>query len=127
MDANSLGNLITPVIGVSVASERLVEIVKGISPWLNTSKAGDADREGLRCAALQALAVGAGVLTAYLGREYLTVSHESWFVVGLLASGGSSFWNSILTYVGKIKDLKEAEADTAKAAARTATTKAAGN
>jgi hypothetical protein len=29
-----------------------------------------------------------------------------------LASGGSGFWNSILTYVTKAKDLKAAEAET---------------
>jgi len=32
--------------------------------------------------------------------------------LGLLASGGSGFWNSILTYVAKAKDLKAAEAET---------------
>jgi hypothetical protein len=32
--------------------------------------------------------------------------------LGLLASGGSGFWDSILTYVTKAKDLKAAEAET---------------
>jgi hypothetical protein len=32
--------------------------------------------------------------------------------LGLLASGGSEFWNSILTHVTKSKDLKAAEAET---------------
>jgi len=31
--------------------------------------------------------------------------------LGLLASGGSGFWNSILTYVTKAKDIKAAEAE----------------
>jgi hypothetical protein len=33
------------------------------------------------------------------------------FALGLLASGGSGFWNSILTYVTKAKDIKAAEAE----------------
>jgi hypothetical protein len=36
----------------------------------------------------------------------------------LLASGGSGFWNSILTYVTKAKDLKAAEAETRQIEAR---------
>jgi len=28
------------------------------------------------------------------------------FVLGLLASGGSGFWNSILSYLLKVKDIK---------------------
>jgi hypothetical protein len=36
--------------------------------------------------------------------------------LGLLASGGSGFWNSILTYVNKAKDIKVAAAETKAAA-----------
>ena len=42
-------------------------------------------------------------------------SPDDWtgtLALGLLASGGSGFWNSILTYVTKAKDLKAAEAET---------------
>jgi hypothetical protein len=38
--------------------------------------------------------------------------------LGLLASGGSGFWNSILTYVTKAKDVKAAEAETRQIEAR---------
>ena len=38
--------------------------------------------------------------------------------LGLLASGGSGFGNSILTYVTKAKDLKAAEAETRQIEAR---------
>lgn len=31
--------------------------------------------------------------------------------LGILASGGSSFWNSILTYLSKVKDMKKALAE----------------
>jgi len=32
-------------------------------------------------------------------------------VLGLLASGGSGFWNSVLTFVNKVKDVKKLEAE----------------
>jgi len=44
---------------------------------------------------------------------------KSWSILGLglLASGGSGFWNSVLTYVTKVKDIKTVEADAKKKAA----------
>jgi hypothetical protein len=38
--------------------------------------------------------------------------------LGLLASGGSGFWNSILAYITKAKDVKAAEAETRQIEAR---------
>jgi len=38
----------------------------------------------------------------------IEVSNLSFVVLGLLASGGSGFWNAILTYVLQVKNLKKA-------------------
>ena len=60
-------------------------------------------------------------MTAYLAQDYvpkeIADSTKGWsiFGLGLLASGGSGFWNSILTYVTKVKDIKKIEADDKKA------------
>ena len=60
----------------------------------------------------------AGITTAWLASAAIPKGvgiPDDWtgtLALGLLASGGSGFWNSILTYVTKAKDLKAAEAET---------------
>jgi hypothetical protein len=108
------------VLVVSIASERLVEIIKGYFPWLNEAKLSLIS-EGRRKAALQMLAVGAGVATAFLAEPILATSlagidnHGMAILsVGLLASGGSAFWNAILSYLLQVKDLKKQEVKAAQ-------------
>jgi hypothetical protein len=78
-------------------------------------------KEGRRKACLQFLAVISGILTAFLAKPALQGSSSflndgplPYIALGLLASGGSGFWNSILTYLANAKDLKEAEAEAQK-------------
>jgi hypothetical protein len=110
-------------IAPSIASERLVDIIKGLVPWLNQQRRKPAE-EGWRKAALQILAVIAGITTAWLASAAIPKGvgiPDDWtgtLALGLLASGGSGFWNSILTYVAKAKDLKAAEAETRQIEAR---------
>jgi hypothetical protein len=84
-------------------------------PALGKEKADEA-AEGRRCAYLQLLAVISGIVTARLAQDFIpmeiTKLPEGWAIVGLglLASGGSGFWNSVLTYVTKVKELKKVEA-----------------
>ena len=121
MDSSKLAAFVSLMIALSVATERLVEIIKGQFSYLNCERP-DPVGEGRRKSVLQLLAVGAGVFTAWGASPYLpsefTGSTESWriFGLGLLASGGSGFWNSIATYVLKLKDVKEAEAKQAEKA-----------
>lgn len=44
------------ILALSIASERLVEIIKGILPWLNEEKSTP-KKEGIRRSLLQILAV----------------------------------------------------------------------
>jgi hypothetical protein len=120
MEITSLTTLVTFIVALSVASERLVEIVKGWIPWLDQAKT-DPNAEGRRRSVLQLLAVVSAIATAYFAKDYIPkdmvklsgAMSEPWTILGLglLASGGSGFWNAILTYFGKVKDLKEAEAE----------------
>lgn len=114
---DSLPVALTMLIALSVATERAVEIIKSLSPWLNTAHP-DAKTEGWRRAALQVMAVISGIAIAaftwpviaeVLERPAGDIDPLTVGAVGLLASGGSGFWNTILTYVLKIKDLKAAE------------------
>jgi CDP-diglyceride synthetase len=103
------------LISLSVASERLVEIIKGFVPFLNLQNP-DEKKEGKRKAILQAMAVCSGLVTALLAKPALTgLLPKGWmnlpaiFALGFLASGGSGLWNAILSYVLNIKDMKKEE------------------
>jgi hypothetical protein len=116
MNALQLTDLVCLILALSVASERLVEIVKGWVPFLSHGHA-DPAIEGRRKSILQLLAVVAGVCTALLSAGYLPpgigVSTAGWeiIVLGLLASGGSGFWHAVLTYMAGLKDLQSPEGD----------------
>lgn len=117
MSPDHLYGLVGLIAALSVASERLVEIVKGLVSWLGEPKDDKSYEERLRGAALQGLAVAAGVVTAYLGSPYfpkdlqgLTTGPWAILGLGLLASGGSGLWNSVLSYLTNVKELKKADA-----------------
>ena len=116
MELNSLSNIVSVIIVLSVASERLVEIIKGLIPAINKANP-DPAKEGRRKALLQSLAVIAGVVTSIIAMKTLQgVVPDAWntpmgvFGLGLLASGGSGFWNSVLGYVNEVKNIKKAAA-----------------
>jgi len=115
--ADFLTALLGLLVALSVASERLVEIIKGlILPWLDEEKANPRS-EGRRKAFLQILAVAAGLVTALLAwpavKDLFPSGWANWgtaAAVGFLTSGGSGLWNGVLTYVKNVKDIKKSEA-----------------
>jgi hypothetical protein len=118
--ADNLTALVTAIIALSVAAERVVEIIKGIVVWLDKEKP-DPKEEARRRASLQALAAVAGVAVSLLAwpvtQSLLPAGSNRTLTIlalGLLASGGSGFWNSILGYVMSVKALKSAVAAAAK-------------
>ena len=116
MDATQVTAVASLLAGLSIASERLVEVIKGFIPSLDRP-AETPVREGKRKAILQLLAAGAGMATVYMASdlvpaEVYDVNRPLEFVtLGLLASGGSGLWNSVLTYASKAKDVKRAAAE----------------
>lgn len=116
-----MSTIVALLIALSVAAERLVEIVKGMIPPLNKKHPDDPAKEGRRKAFLQVLAVAAGIATAWLSapviREIVPGDWGRWpgvLALGLLASGGSGFWNSVQSYVLLLKDLKKVEVSNAR-------------
>lgn len=114
---DGLIQLVTILIVLSVSSERLVEIVKSRFTVLRTANADPAG-EAKRCGYLHMLAVVAGCFTVYLAlpwiKSLLSLSADfqlpDWHLVlglGLLASGGSSLWNSVLSYLVGIKQAQK--------------------
>jgi len=110
METNNIQNFVELLIALSLASERFVEIIKGYWPWLNTAKQNLVN-ENKRKASLQILAVVSGMITTYLTAPIigLNLLFPQVLIMGLLASGGSGFWNAILSYVLQIKEIKKAE------------------
>jgi uncharacterized membrane-anchored protein len=87
-------------------------------PFLSQQQPKPAD-ESRRKLILQLLAFAAGCLAAWLAMpvvvetlpKTMAAQHGSVILaLGALASGGSGFWNTILTYLLNLKNLKRAEA-----------------
>jgi hypothetical protein len=112
------------LIATSIASERLVEIIKSLFPWLSVQKTEPGD-ERRRQAAVQTLAIVAGAVTALLTLPVLRIHMPDLpdvvivVGVGVLSSGGSGLWNTLLTYFLKLKDVKAAQVEMLRAGADT--------
>jgi len=116
--------LVAVLVALSVASERLAEIIKGVIPGLNNENPNPT-REGYRKAAIQSLAVICGLVTVLLARPALkNMLPDPWnntgtfLALGFLTSGGSGFWNGILGYVRNVKEIKKGEVASERALTR---------
>jgi len=108
----SIQNFLLAMVGLSVAAERVTEVVK---QWI-CPKGGSA-------ALVQTIAIGSGVLvTALSTLDPLNITHGAvfswsnrefwlcWIVTGILVSGGSAFWNHLLDILQATKVKKEEQA-----------------
>jgi hypothetical protein len=111
---------------LSVATERITEIVKGIpglSNWFVAEKTNKITEE-FRKVSVQVLAVVAGGLVSYLVREplakQLNISDATqisswWYLVfGAMASGGSGIWNSAVDIMREVNTQKQIVTDKMK-------------
>jgi len=128
---DKLSVLVATILAVSIASERIVEILKGLFPgsWLFAPRTGNP--EARRCAAIHVLAGLCGAFVAWAsGIDVFTllgISHNptggaafhslGYAVVGLLGSGGSAFWNHVLDILQASKVQQEQQATAAVASA----------
>jgi hypothetical protein len=112
---NNLTAFVTLMGAISVATERVVEILKGMIPPLAKDLQGNA--EGFRRAIMQILAGVVGAVIAYFAQPEIASTMPSlssdkigwvgYAIVGLLASGGSGLWNHVLDIVQAMKVSKE--------------------
>lgn len=107
---------VTVLVVLSGAAERLVEIIKNFSRKLSQPNP-DSLQESRRQGVLHLVSVFASLVTAALAHEQIAGvigwTKDAWTLtvcLGLLAAGGSSLWNSVLTYLLSVKDLKRAAA-----------------
>lgn len=131
------GVVIAMILAISLAGERIVAIVKTMMPgWFAepAAVAPDAPRpsitadrgrrlrvQGVAFAScwLAAASLGADGF-AFLGSLDMGGLALPTALVGLLAMGGSAFWAQLLGISSALKDLKSAEASSARAAATVA-------
>lgn len=116
----------TLMAALSIATERVVEIIKGIFPSLAATDP-DAKKEKQRRMMLQVLAAFAGMAVAAVGHTQVSTAlgglldpkGDIWAfpniaemalkygLVGVMASGGSAMWNHALDIVGALKTVQE--------------------
>ena len=107
----SITTAVTLVLAVSIAVERVTEILKQMFPLLSTTLA-NATSEGRRRAALQMLAAAVGTAIAAVGDLHIGThgGRSAYVLIGLMASGGSGFWNHALDAVRAMKITQENKA-----------------
>lgn len=120
MALDGLSAVAAAALAGSLATERLVVVVKTLIPWLAAPAQDVAltfgSREQARRLAVNAIAIAAGLTTAWLiagdaatGPRVIAVAEGlrlPWPVFGLMISGGSAFWTSIVAYASAAKDLQ---------------------
>lgn len=102
------------VAALSLATERIAEMLKGTIPLLGREIQQNATAEGFRRAGVQLIAVLIGSGFALLSKEIITETFKlqgdvaTYLMFGAMASGGSGFWNSLLDISREIKKQREA-------------------
>ena len=109
---------IIALLGVmSLSVERVVEIIKSMVPFLAEQQT-DVKRERWRRASLYVLAALVGTVIALVSQEQIqpllsdifpeedSIGLSGCIILGLLASGGSGFWNQSLGIVEEIRKAK---------------------
>lgn len=103
---------------MSLSVERVVEIIKGMVPFL-AEEHKDKNKERYRRASIQVLAALVGMAIALVAQEQIQPLLSTMFkspgmlgtpgaiILGLLASGGSGFWNQTMGIVEEIKKAKK--------------------
>lgn len=110
---------------LSVATERVTEIIKGaplVSKWLAVEQQ-KRTREEFRKVCVQLVAVICGTFVTYLARDPLSqqfgIGHVPWYaywLFGAMASGGSGIWNSLLDIVREVNRQKQIATEKLKSA-----------
>ncbi|MFN0109940.1 MAG: hypothetical protein ACKVZH_13885 [Blastocatellia bacterium] len=104
-----ISNTLALLSALSVASERIVETIKGLWPWLNKETLDNEINEGRRKSTILIVAAIAGIVMAWLAKETGVINLEGQpfskvISLGLLSAGGSGLWNSVQTSLNKLKD-----------------------
>ena len=121
--AVDLQDVAAATLAGSLAMERLVVIFKTMFPWLAEAKVALPGESEIRIdqrrrLSVLAITVIASLITAYfiadssMGWDRVVVigGQRLWFpIFGLMISGGSAFWSSIVGFASAAKDVRTQE------------------
>jgi len=110
-----LNSMMTYVAALSMATERVTEFIKRVpafSSFLSAEKTGTQEDVRVICVHVLAIIIG-GIICGFFPKTLvpagITLPTELWdkaaycFLFGILASGGSAFWNSALDTLRNVK------------------------
>lgn len=119
---DSLSTLVPVLVAISLASERLIAILKSLIPALKDERktaAGEVDLQADRGRQLtvQAVALATSYVTVALAFSKWSPTYSvpiggnnySVAALALLGSGGSAFWNNVFGYTKAVKDVRTAQ------------------
>lgn len=114
---DKLTNLFGFFAALSLATERITEVIKGLpglSRWLAVEQATGSTAEEFRKACIQIVAIAIGTSLSYLTQDQFSTAvgvHYSgiwaYLLFGAMASGGSGMWNSALDIVREANRQKQ--------------------
>jgi len=122
MELSDLIVLFTYILAISGASERLITLVKTFVPWLSeepvsAKEALNPDQLRYKSIATQALTIICALITSYFANHFKLQPalpnfnfDKATILIGFLASGGSTFWTTLLGYTTALRDIKKTEA-----------------
>jgi hypothetical protein len=130
----SLSAFTAAMAGLSIAVERVVEIIKGAIPVLARTWP---KHDEVRASILQFTAAAVGAIIASQMPDQIKsalpanlagdVHWPMYWVIGLMSSGGAGAWNHALDILGAVKSRQEYSAETVAANTAAVKTAAAGS
>jgi hypothetical protein len=128
LQAINVSQFVMLMAALSLGVERAVETLKGFIPLLgepiqpppnatDSQKAKAKKQDEARGAVVRLIAIAFGIAAAYAAKAQLqssaafiySLGNLGYVLVGLLTSGGSTFWNHVIDLLGALKTQQESK------------------
>ena len=121
MKIEDLVVLFTYLLAISTANERLITLIKTMVPWFSEeavdfASPASASQFRWKSFAVQCMTIVSAFFTSYIITNQGLLKDGVWkgleanfWIVGILASGGSAFWSGLLGYTTALKEIKKVE------------------
>jgi uncharacterized membrane protein (Fun14 family) len=117
LDIGNVTTVVGYIAGLSVANERVTEVIKGIpviSKFLVAKPGNSGSREEVRKAIIHVVAIVIGSYLTYLSYGQIKgavgggdPSLGVYLLFGAMSAGGSGIWNSVLDIVRQVNQQKQ--------------------
>ncbi len=128
MGIEAISELVAVVLAISLATERLVLIIRTpqrflwvfpLGKWLNDENKDHPEKDGPRRLVLQLISFICALFTVgwlaagvWNPLESISIAKQTMplWLLAILATGGSSFWKNFLGYTKAVRDVKQKDA-----------------